>query len=120
MPALAKSQEPAFVCLCSEKTLQLSCDKKLERAFQSLALKRHLEELGARMGGSSHLGYTFLPGAGVVFNSETCSCSLDGVVLTVATGYAFLRGLQRDGGRNVAASMTKVATARVGKNATVQ
>lgn len=79
----ASSAHGSFLCVCSEKCVALSTDSKLERAFQSLAVKRHLEHLG---GDLPNKQFVYLPGAGMAYDSELCHCAVDGCLLVVFAG----------------------------------
>lgn len=57
-------QDKAFALLCCQGNTRGSGDKSLERAFQSLSLKHHVETVHAAVEGSQT---AFLPGAGAVY-----------------------------------------------------
>lgn len=56
--------DKAFALLCCHGNTRGSGDKSLERAFQSLSLKHHVETVHAAAEGSQ---IAFLPGAGAVY-----------------------------------------------------
>lgn len=62
----AGAQDKAFALLCVQGNTRGSGDKSLERAFQSLSLKHHLESMHAAAEGSQ---MAFLPGAGATYMS---------------------------------------------------
>lgn len=77
------SVQGSFLCVCSEKCVQVSADFKLERAFQSLAIKRHLEKQGGELPNKQ---FMYLPGAGFVFDSERCFCAIEDYLIAVFVG----------------------------------
>lgn len=59
---------PRFALLCCQSSTRGSGDKSLERAFQSLSLKHHIETVHAAEAEGSQTA--FLPGAGAVYTKS--------------------------------------------------
>lgn len=81
-----QSLAPSFVLVCSEKSAKDAGDQSLERAFQSLSLKKHLNALQAELTGA---GTAFLPGVGAAYQHACAHAVLEGRWLAVFAGCAF-------------------------------
>lgn len=88
-PDMAHPEAPSarFVLVCPEKSVKETGDQRLERAFQSLALKQHLDAMREALPQSEA---AYLPGAGVAFTSGCVQGLLDDRWLSVFVGCASL------------------------------
>ena len=80
---MVDTDRSAFPIVCSEKSVRNSSDQKLERAFQSLSLKRHLETLRAHVPDADT---AYLPGAGALFQGNCSHAVIDGRWLGIFAG----------------------------------
>jgi hypothetical protein len=87
MSSKPKDACTGFILVCPEKNIRETGDGKLERAFQSLALKQHLDALRAEMVGSQ---VAYLPGAGVAYTDGCIQAVVENRWLSVFTGYVLL------------------------------
>lgn len=87
MSSQPKDASAAFILVCPEKSIRETGDGKLERAFQSLALKQHLDALRVGLPESQ---VAYLPGAGVAYTEGCAKAVVENRWLAVFAGYAGL------------------------------
>ena len=77
--------EHSFVLVCCEKSTKDAGDQSLERAFQSLSLKKHLDALQGQLPNAEA---AFLPGVGIAFQAGCAHAVVEGRWLAAFVGCA--------------------------------